>query len=544
MKFSGPRCGSGKPKRKRKPSSVRRSLEYPCVSRLRRRRLLAFLSRHGFSSTFQALLQETAVFFSVEHLERLARQGQWDDAIKYVVRFVPKVDAMLGEEGRLLFSFINLHRTIHSISIGTPHGALMTEFYERDLSKYPNAPSGAVRRTRLLSALHRNEKLRAVIDWQLERDRAAEIVKDLIAKTPEFSDLLRLPNCRDNPHNILPIRSCSSSHRRRHRKEGGRIPASDLTKTYLRKKRSLLLSSSHFEESSLGLSCKGSALLADIIDESVKAGMCRVVQDGHPFEDSCNEAIRKRKRESSASCNLGVMEVSSSTRHKRVRRSPEYPCVSRLRHRRLLAFLQHRGFHSTFKAFVQETNVFFSIAHLKHLVFLGQWDEAINYVYRFAPSAEMLGDVGNVLLNFLHTLKVLNCMATASPCGVLLVELEHCFSSLRKYPNSHLDAVRLNKMFLAMHRSKELRASISWHHVRYKAAEIVKDLIAKTPEFNDLLRLPDCRDRPHDILPIGSCSHRRHHIKEKGEFQLLNLPDSTFRRRGACHLQVNARELL
>ena len=96
----------------------------------------------------------------MDHLQRLARQGQWDDAIKYVVRFVPKVDAMLGEEGRLLFSFINLHRTIHSISIRTPHGALMTEFYERDLSMYPNAPVGAVRCTRLLSALHRNEKLR------------------------------------------------------------------------------------------------------------------------------------------------------------------------------------------------------------------------------------------------------------------------------------------------------------------------------------------------------------------------------------------------
>ena len=60
------------------------------------------------------------MFFSVDHLQRLARQGQWDDAIKYVVRFVPKVDAMLGEEGRLLFSFINLHRTIHSIPTPPP----------------------------------------------------------------------------------------------------------------------------------------------------------------------------------------------------------------------------------------------------------------------------------------------------------------------------------------------------------------------------------------------------------------------------------------
>ncbi|XP_048552335.1 uncharacterized protein LOC125532237 isoform X2 [Triticum urartu] len=218
------------------------------------------------------------------------------------------------------------------------------------------------------------------------------------------------------------------------------------------------------------------------------------------------------------------MEVSSYTRYKRARRSPEYPCVSRLRHRRLLAFLQRgSSFFSTFNAFVQETSVFFSVAHLKHLVFLGQWDDAINYVHRFAPSVEMLGYVGHLLLNVLHTLKVLNRMATGSPRGVLLVEVEHCFSSLRKYPDSHLDAVKLNKMFLAMHRSKQLRASISWHHVRYKAAEIVQGLIAKTSEFNDLLRLPDCRDRPHDILPIGSCSSRRHHIKERSRIPAADL---------------------
>ncbi|XP_048574797.1 uncharacterized protein LOC125556039 isoform X2 [Triticum urartu] len=30
--------------------------------------------------------------------------------------------------------------------------------------------------------------------------------------------------------------------------------------------------------------------------------------------------------------------------------------------------------------------------------------------------------------------------------------------------------------------------------------------MAKTPKFNDLLRLPNHRDRPHRILPIGSWS--------------------------------------
>ncbi|EMS66311.1 hypothetical protein TRIUR3_00993 [Triticum urartu] len=50
------------------------------------------------------------------------------------------------------------------------------------------------------------------------------------------------------------------------------------------------------------------------------------------------------------------------------------------------------------------------------------------------------------------------------------------------------------------------RASLSWYNVTYKAEETVKDLMAKTPKFNALLRLPNRLDRPHHILPIGSCT--------------------------------------
>ena len=48
---------SGTVSGKRKRSTVRRSLEYPCVSRLRHRRLLAFLWRHNFGSTFEAYVR-------------------------------------------------------------------------------------------------------------------------------------------------------------------------------------------------------------------------------------------------------------------------------------------------------------------------------------------------------------------------------------------------------------------------------------------------------------------------------------------------------
>lgn len=45
---------SGCRNRKRKRHVQQHSLEYPCVSRLRHRRLLAFLSRHDYHSTFDA----------------------------------------------------------------------------------------------------------------------------------------------------------------------------------------------------------------------------------------------------------------------------------------------------------------------------------------------------------------------------------------------------------------------------------------------------------------------------------------------------------
>uniref|UniRef100_A0ACD5UFN5 Uncharacterized protein n=1 Tax=Avena sativa TaxID=4498 RepID=A0ACD5UFN5_AVESA len=504
---SGRRFCSGK----RKRSSVRRSLDvlYPCVSRLRRRRLLAFLSRHGFISTFEALVQETNVFLSVAHLQRLARQGEWGEAIAYAFRFVPYVD-LLGEEGHLFFSFLNIHKIIHSMAIGKPDGATITKLYERQLIDHPNPSFDNVKLICMLSALRRSEQLRTSINWHHVRCKAAEIVKGLIARTPEFNDLVRLPNCRDKPHNILPIRSCSS--RRHHMKKIGPVPASDLVKFYLQKKRSLL-SLSPCEGSSLGLSLGERALLTKFIDISVQAGMDRVVQDEHPFEDSCHKAIAKCKRELSASSNLSMMEVSFSAKSKQVRRPLEYPCVSRLRHRRLLAFLRRHSSSSTFKAFLHETNVFFSIEHLHHLVFLGQWDNAIKYASRFVPSVHMLGSGGSVFFNFLQVLKALHSIAAGEPDGALMAG--EYGRNLKRYPNSDPGTVKLSRVFSAMLRYEHFRASIDWSYMRFNAAEIAKDLITKTPEFNDLLWLPNCRDKPHNILPIGSCSHQRHHMKER-----------------------------
>jgi hypothetical protein len=108
------------------------------------------------------LLHETNSFFSVAHLQRLARLGQWGEAIGYVYRFVPNID-LLGEEGNLFFSFISLHEVIHSIATGEPGGAVLAELYEHELLKKhpnPNPDLPNVKLIRMLADLCRSHQLR------------------------------------------------------------------------------------------------------------------------------------------------------------------------------------------------------------------------------------------------------------------------------------------------------------------------------------------------------------------------------------------------
>jgi hypothetical protein len=47
------------------------------------------------------------------------------------------------------------------------------------------------------------------------------------------------------------------------------------------------------------------------------------------------------------------------------------------------------------------------------------------------------------------------------------------------------------------------RTSIDWECVRYKAAEIIVDLVYRTPELKDLIFMPAGRIKPYTVLPIG-----------------------------------------
>ncbi|CAL5030030.1 unnamed protein product [Urochloa decumbens] len=275
---------------KRSPSrrSVKRSLEYPCVSRFRARRLLAYLRARRFDDAFESVALETRAFFRVDHLQGLARSGRWLDAIKYIARFAP-ANHTLGQEGQLFVNFVYMQNVLRSIVAGEEYGAFIAAEYKRYLERNPNLPPGNVKLVRILLSVLNSHKLRASVNWDLVRHKAADMLEDLIAQVSEFSDLLRMPNCSTRPRNMLPIGF--SSGLRRRVKGVHRLQASDLARFYREKQKRLPSKDHCLETVSFGLSFQATARLADLLAESVEAGMCQVPRDQCPRAYYCSEGV-------------------------------------------------------------------------------------------------------------------------------------------------------------------------------------------------------------------------------------------------------------
>ena len=59
-----------------------------------------------------------------EHLTELAKEGWWEEAMKYISRFLP-TDRYLSVHGRTLLHFLRVHKAIDAIFAGAPErGAL------------------------------------------------------------------------------------------------------------------------------------------------------------------------------------------------------------------------------------------------------------------------------------------------------------------------------------------------------------------------------------------------------------------------------------
>ncbi|KAL6594363.1 hypothetical protein ACP70R_048556 [Stipagrostis hirtigluma subsp. patula] len=220
-----------------KPTAIR-SLDYPCVTRLRLRRLLAFFGSTRFSDSFEAFQSECSVFLDLSYVQRFVKYCLWDDARKYLLRILP-YDRM-GVEGRTLVDFIVHLSYMHPIFFGHPMANELLAKFEccgRD-PKIIRDKNYVQVMYKIVSM--RTDKVRASLDWGLVGLKAAEIVRDFIAQSPEFREFLRLPRRSSNIYNVVNVLPFGFRPRQiRQRKKAGRVPGSVIAKYFLPKGRFL-----------------------------------------------------------------------------------------------------------------------------------------------------------------------------------------------------------------------------------------------------------------------------------------------------------------
>ncbi|XBJ16718.1 hypothetical protein VPH35_008289 [Triticum aestivum] len=369
--------------------------EYPCVRRFRYRRLLTFLWLQGYGYTFVAMLRQTNAYLCVFHLKHLVSQGQWTEALEYIIpRFLPRVPRSPPSlEARVLVKFLRTQRLFEL--------AVVRHLDEHSLDR------------------------RAM--WA----RAAEIVGDLANRTPEFRDRLLLPDGPMGPQHVLPIGFGFAPFRRRrhvktHTRPTGKLARHRHTrrvaKLYFDKRMSLASCSHSTQELAPEIIAKAKDdWFRRIMEECVKAGTCPKLNQGCAPQPCAREGIPATGNVIKPECSSVPLATGAANRGPSMMRlrtravecgqelrlfvSGEYPCVRRFRYRRLLAFLWLQGYGYTFVAMLKQTNSYFCVFHLAHLVSQGQWTEALDYIIprfllqvsRSPPSLE-----ARVLVKFLR----------------------------------------------------------------------------------------------------------------------------------------------
>ncbi|CAL4960547.1 unnamed protein product [Urochloa decumbens] len=274
-------CGEGS----KLPTS---SEEYPCVRRLRHRRLLTLLCHQGFESALRSMAGETDAFFSVSHLRRYVERGQWKDAFEYLLRFLPPGLHSLSLEAQVLRRFLVAHMALANILAGTKDGDVLAENYKKYRNHGSSVCNGIIRlRSIMLTALHAKRQLSDSLDWECVWRKASEIVNDLAYRAAELKDMVLKPGGPMKPHNVLLI-GFSSRSRCVHKKQSRWPRASALAQGYLQKRRSLL-SSRHSQESCDVLLNKAMDMVADAVDKSLKAGKCSEFHVEHPLQPNGTE---------------------------------------------------------------------------------------------------------------------------------------------------------------------------------------------------------------------------------------------------------------
>ncbi|KAF8651564.1 hypothetical protein HU200_063385 [Digitaria exilis] len=176
--------------------AVLHSLDYPCTTRLRLRRLLAYLRGHSYDEIYQAYaskplmdfskilpvrviddysVQKMGVIFHVRDLAKLVKAGQLREAYHYVLSFAPRLLALFLQDLMAIICFVDGQVTVATILCEW----FINIYRHLVLAKYP-----------CFVAL--------VEDVLFLRRIAAKMVEEMACNTPELRGMMHYPRGRNS----------------------------------------------------------------------------------------------------------------------------------------------------------------------------------------------------------------------------------------------------------------------------------------------------------------------------------------------------------
>ncbi|CAM0902829.1 unnamed protein product [Alopecurus aequalis] len=237
--------------------------EHPRLTRLRHRRLMAFLWDQGFYDSYDELMDKTRAHMSVPHLRCLVERGQWGDAVEYLERYLPTATPTRPRSfhAQVLHYFLVMHHRFANAVDGT-----VDKLVPRNYLQLSNARAVTHAQLRLRSisfSILAVDEVRTNMDWQIVRNKASLVVYRLAHSTPELRGCIELPATSIKPHHVLPVASGLWSRRRYvKKKQTGR------TKAIIR-----ALKSQRPTVPKIGSLEEAQELLADLLDETVRDGV-------------------------------------------------------------------------------------------------------------------------------------------------------------------------------------------------------------------------------------------------------------------------------
>ncbi|VAI60325.1 unnamed protein product [Triticum turgidum subsp. durum] len=194
----------------------------------------------------------------------------------------------------------------------------------------------------------------------------------------------------------------------------------------------------------------------------------------------------------------------------------ENPCLSRFRHRRLLAFLSRQRYDVAFNGLMLQASEPFCLERLQGLVRKGLWEDAIDYLDGFLPAGPRSLHA-HAFRNFLLMHQYLASIAAGDESAMDMLRAHHWMQHVVDASKTKANHTFPRVMAQALLSSEQLRACMDWDGVRREAVYILSRLASRTPELNRPLTLPTCYTKPHQVLPIdvGSGLCRRRRVKEQ-----------------------------